>query len=116
MMDAPLGDLTASTEPKPPSIDDEDLLKDFAEAVSAQGGKPAEETETAAALFDVERMAAEAGALEKLAATVGESDLSIEGGLDVDRMVAEAASMEASKPEDTKLMGDFEDFMKKGGT
>lgn len=136
---------SAAPEPTPPSATetapadagggrtsaaDEDLLKEFADAVSAQaGGEPAPaqtpaptagedaEAEAAAGLFDVERMTQEAGQLQKIADTVGEAspEATLEAGLDADRLAQEAASMETIKPEDAKLMGDFEDFMKKGG-
>lgn len=129
LMATPPEELAASVASTPApernSAADEDLLKEFADAVSAQGGIPAPEEPSAdaeaeaaaAGLFDVERMTQEAGQLEKIAATVGDAPAgdALEAGLDAERLAAEAASMESIKPEDAKLMGDFEDFMKKGG-
>jgi len=114
LMDTPQEDLQRS--PKGPTPDDEDLLKEFADAVSAQGGKPAIDEAVAESLFDVERMTQEAGQLQKIAASAPEPDTAaLDASLDAERLALEAASMEAIKPEDAKLMGDFEDFMKKGG-
>lgn len=137
LMNMPVGELAAATAAEAEAvaaaaqktadvtaIADEDLLKEFADAVSAQGGKPAAPAATPAAeepaaggLFDVERMTQEATQLQKVAKEVkdGPTELSMDASMDADRLALEAASMEAIKPEDAKLMGDFEDFMKKGG-
>ena len=85
---------------------DDDLMKEFAEAVNAQSPE-----------IDVDRMSAEATELlaagEESSATAEEI---LSDALDPDKLAAEAAKMDAIKPEDAKLMGDFESFVKKGNS
>lgn len=117
LMATPAEDLAAGKAGSPGNVSaDEDLMKEFAEAVSAQGGEEIAAEESATLPFDVERMTQEASVLEKVAESAAEvSEENLNAGLDAERLTAEAANMEQIKPEDAKLMGDFEDFMKKGG-
>ncbi len=103
---------------------DDDLMKEFAAAVAEQNGDaitdPSAEVPAAAELdlgqLDMDRMVAEAATLE--AAKVDGPENALEGTLDPKKLLEEAASMEApegaSVAEDAKLMGDFENFVKKG--
>lgn len=63
--------------------------------------------------LDVDKIAGEVTQLAAVANTdVGNS---LEGELNPDKLLEEAATMESIKPEDAKLMNEFEDFVKKGG-
>ncbi len=64
--------------------------------------------------LDVDKMVAEAAAL--VTSGVKEDKNALEETIDPDKLLAEAAGMDGKiNPEDAKLMGEFEDFMKKGG-
>lgn len=101
-----------------PTIDDgmADVGQDLVDKLLAQAGTtaPAEPSAIGASSdLDVEKMVAEAAALET---NPTEAKNALEETIDPEKLLAEAAGMEGKiNPEDAKLMGEFEDFMKKGG-
>lgn len=99
---APITDTVA--ESAPPPVAPEPAAPPSVEASAI--GKPED--------LDVEKMVAEAAALN--VNSVHEEKNALEEHLDSDKLLAEAAGMDGKiNPEDAKLMGEFEDFMKKGG-
>lgn len=92
----------------------QDLVDKLLEQHSAAAPAPAESSAIGSSSdLDVEKMVAEAAALQS--APVDDKN-ALEDTLDSDKLLAEAAGMDGKiNPEDAKLMGEFEDFMKKGG-
>ena len=118
---------------------DDDLMKEFEMAVEAQKhkgpapvaapgaaapaaapapaatpGAPKDQAKDDSPLgsgLDVDKVAAE---VSQFADNVGDVNV-LEGELNPDKLLEEAASMDSIKPEDAKLMNEFEDFVKKGG-
>lgn len=117
-----------------PGVVDDELMKEFASAVEAQSGgastsasaqAPADEIPKVSgaaagevadldADVNMDKMLSEAGGLDANAAAPAADPL--EANLDSDKLLSEASTMEqpALKPEDQQLMGQFEDFVKKG--
>lgn len=121
MVDQMIKDAERAGTEKSVAMDDEELLRELSDAVGAQGpvvseAAPAVDESIADSLFDVDRMTKEASHLVEVADHVDPPSEDVMGaGLDVDKMSAEADDLEKIKPEDAKLMGDFEDYMKKEG-
>lgn len=95
-----------------------DVGQDMVDRLLEQAGsisRPAEPSAIgSSADLDVEKMVAEAAVLGST--PVEEPVNALEGSLDPDKLLAEAAGMDGKiNPEDAKLMGEFEDFMRKGG-
>lgn len=91
-----------------------DVGQELVDKLLAQHQAPAEPSAIGnSGDLDVEKMVAEAAALQTAPT---EEKNALEDSLDSDKLLAEAAGMEGKiNPEDAKLMGEFEDFMKKGG-
>lgn len=110
----------AAVIPEPPESDSAlpDVGQDMVDRLLEQAGsisRPAEPSAIgSSADLDVEKMVAEAAVLGST--PVEEPVNALEGSLDPDKLLAEAAGMDGKiNPEDAKLMGEFEDFMRKGG-
>ena len=108
----------AAPEAAVPAPEETDVGQDLVDKLLAQADSistaPAEPSAIGASSdLDVDKMVAEAAALDSNAAPAKNA---LEDSLDPDKLLAEAAGMEGKiNPEDAKLMGEFEDFMKKGG-
>ncbi len=124
---------TPAKSTNPHAAVDDDLMAEFAKAVESQ--KPANESKTVSGAapaaappimvtgdptadenplgsgVDLDKVAAEVTQLDS-SADVGNS---LDGELNPDKLLEEAAGMDSIKPEDAKLMNEFEDFVKKGG-
>lgn len=85
-----------------------------APAPAAEPGAPKDQAKDDSPLgsgLDVDKVAAE---VSQFADNVGDVNV-LEGELNPDKLLEEAANMDTIKPEDAKLMNEFEDFVKKGG-
>lgn len=116
---APKAEPPPATE-KADSVDDE-IMKEFAEAVESQKAVEAASKSTAVSPggeldlenLDMDKMLAEAGSLENSDAQVGAEALNQE--LDAEKLLKEANNMEAAPAGDKELMNEFESFVKKEG-
>lgn len=99
-------------------IIDDDLMSQFAAAIDAQQNAPPElkivenvAEDPLGVGLDVDKVAAEVEALNETDSGIN----ALESELDAEKLLEEAAKMDAIKPEDRKLMNEFESFVKKGG-
>ncbi len=86
------------------------------ESVSVSAAEAESSTESDSAVMgqmDIDKMMSEADAIpEESEATLN----ALEAALDADKLLAEASEFEGPHAEEEKLMGDFEEFVKKEGT
>ncbi len=138
---APAEEVAASPEPTGGGIDD-DLMAEFAAAVEKQktGGleegsslateeaplaasapeaqaeapsEPAGDADVDLGEMDMDKMMAEAETIKTDDSLDVKPEDALGTGLDEDKLIQEAAALEGVTPEDKKLMGDFENFVKK---
>jgi hypothetical protein len=126
----------AATESAGPDVNvvDDDLMAEFAAAVEKQKSGEASSAavgssetspplESAAPIspdstnvnlgqMDIDKMMAEAAVIKSDVPDV-DPEKSLGAGLDESKLLQEAAALEGVTPEDKKLMGDFENFVKK---
>lgn len=125
-------EVAAPAEPEVLNVVDDALMSEFADAVEKQGGhidlnpatppvaSPATEAPSAPAAedsvdlgtMDFDKMMQESQALATDAPEVSAED-ALGTGLDENKLLMEANALGAVTPEDKKLMGDFENFVKK---
>lgn len=117
-VDAVAQALEKASQPEPTAEVDlgQDMVDKLLEEMQSKQDQMASGTDDGSAIageMDVDKMVSEAAALtEEPAAEVN----ALEGELNPDKLLEEADSMTAKvSPEDARLMGEFEDFMKKGG-
>ncbi len=108
---------------------DDDLMAEFAAAVEKQkttdgpevaaqaAPPPAAAAEDKAAVdlgqMDMDKMMAEAAGIKNDGPEVG-AEAALGSGVDENKLLQEAAALSSVSSEDKKLMGDFENFVKKG--
>lgn len=97
---------------------DDDLMAEFAAAVEKQKGggepeAPAEEAAVDLGQMDMDKMLAEAATIPTADVPEVDAEKALGTGVDENKILQEAAALGGVTAEDKKLMGDFENFVKK---
>lgn len=97
------------------NVVDQELMAEFAAAVQKQNQTTAVETEADLGSLNMDKMLAEAAEIKTDVADIKPEDV-LSQSMDENKLLQEAAAMKSddANAEDKKLMGQFENFVKKG--
>lgn len=107
----PVEPVAAPAEPAVENTVDADLMAEFEAAVEKQQKSATDETDLGA--LNMEKMVAEAAQIKTDVPDLKPEDV-LNQQLDENKLLQEANAMKAGDSEDKKLMGQFENFVKKG--
>jgi Skp family chaperone for outer membrane proteins len=108
----PVIEAAAPAAPAAAAVKVEPVIEAAAPA-AAVAEKSASEDSAVMGQMDIDKMLSEADTIpEESEATLN----ALEAALDADKLLAEASEFEGPHAEEEKLMGDFEEFVKKEGT
>jgi len=115
---SPVADVpaVAAAAPEVPAVEnvvDDNLMAEFDAAVQSQQGSETSDEGANLGDMDMEKMMAEAANITTNVPEITAEE-ALGTGLDENKILLEAAAIEKVSPEDKKLMGDFENFVKKG--